>query len=216
MDIVELIKSRRSIRKFKPDRVSREVICSILDLASWAPSAHNAQPWRCIVIDNEEVKAKLAREMGKAWLSDMLKDNVPKDKAEEIVKIESWERITKSPIVIIVCLTMEDMHKYPDGRRQKAEYLMGVQSVATYIQNLLLLAHHHGLGACWVCAPLFCQNAVRKALGLPWKTEPQAMIIMGYADEKPKPPPRKGLNEICSFNLRPKTKKCVKSSPSLK
>ncbi len=203
MDVVELMKTRRSVRKFKPDRISREVVCSIIDLARWAPSAHNAQPWRCIVIDDEDVKAKLACEMGKAWLSDMLKDNVPKDKAEEIVRIESWERITKSPIVIIVCLTMEDMHKYPDGRRRRAEYLMGVQSVAAYIQSLLLLAHHYGLGACWVCAPLFCPNAVRKALGLPWKMEPQAMITMGYADEEPKPPPRKGLNEICSFNFWP-------------
>jgi coenzyme F420-0:L-glutamate ligase/coenzyme F420-1:gamma-L-glutamate ligase len=204
LDVVEWVKSRRSIRKFKPAEVSRDIIKSILDLARWAPSAHNAQPWRCIVIDDEKVKARLASEMGKAWLSDMLRDGVPKDKAEEIVKLESWERITKSPIVIIMCLTMEDMHKYPDNRRRKAEYLMGVQSVAAYIQNLLLLAHYYGLGACWVCAPLFCQKTVRKALGLPRKIEPQAMITVGYADEKPSPPPRKELNEICAFNSWPK------------
>jgi nitroreductase len=96
---------------------------------------------------------------------------------------------------------MEDMHKYPDRRRQRAEYLMGVQSAAVYIQNLLLLAHYYGLGTCWVCAPLFCQNAVRKALGLPREIEPQAMVIMGYAAEKPKPPPRKPLEAFSKFNF---------------
>lgn len=201
LDVVELVKARRSIRKFKPNNVSRDIVNSILDLSRWAPSAHNAQPWRCIVIDDEKVKERLAKAMGEAWLLDLIKDGVPKEKAEEIVRLKSWERVTKSPIVIIVCLTMEDMHKYPDKKRQKAEYLMGVQSVAAYIQTLLLLAHYYGLGACWICAPLFCQKAVRKALGLPRKMEPQAMIIMGYVDEKPQPPPRKELKEICSFNL---------------
>jgi len=201
LDAVTLVKTRRSIRKFKPLAVSREVIYSILNLAMWAPSAHNAQPWRCIVIDDNQVKVKLAEEMGRAWLSDMLSDGVAKEKAKEIIRLESWERVTKSPIVIVVCLTMEDMHKYPDKRRQRAEYLMGVQSVAAFIQTLLLSAHYHGLGACWVCAPLFCTSAVRKVLGLPKNIEPQAMITIGYADEKPTPPPRKELKDICFFNL---------------
>jgi hypothetical protein len=52
------------------------------------------------VIDNENVKKRLASEMGRAWLSDMFKDGVPKDKAEEIVRVESWERITKVPSLL--------------------------------------------------------------------------------------------------------------------
>jgi len=200
LDLIEAVKKRRSVRRFKPKRVPRNIISAILDLARWAPSAHNAQPWRLMVIDDDEVKRKLAREMGRAWLSDLEKDGVPREEAEKIVRVESWERITKSPVVIIACLTMEDMHKYPDRRRRRAEYLMAVQSVAAYVQNLLLLAHNEGLGACWICAPLFCQEAVRRVLGLPKSIEPQAMIIMGYADEKPKTPPRKPLTEICAFN----------------
>jgi F420 biosynthesis protein FbiB-like protein len=153
------------------------------------------------VIDDEEIKKKLAYEMGKAWLSDMLANGVPKYKAEEMVKQESWDRIARSPIVVIACLTMEDMHKYPDLRRKRAEYVMGVQSVVAYIQTMLLVAYHYNLGACWICAPLFCKNIVRKVLDLPRKLEPQAMIIMGYADEEPLPPPRKPLDEICVFNI---------------
>lgn len=201
MDIIQLVKSRRSIRRFKHIKVPRGLIRTIMDLARWAPSAHNAQPWRFIVIDDDDVKRKLATEMGKAWLSDMHKDGVPRDEAERIVKLESWDRITKSPVIVVACLTMEDMHRYPDLKRQKAEYVMTVQSVAAYIQTLLLIAHHHGLGACWICAPLFCQDAVRKVLGLPRKLEPQAMIILGYTEEERSPPPRKSLDEICVFNL---------------
>lgn len=201
MNTVELLKSRRSIRKYKPAKVPREIVESILDLAQWAPSAHNSQPWRCIIIEDENVKAKLANAMGSAWFSDLLRDGVPEKKAKEIVRIESFERIMKSPIIVIVCLTMEDMHKYPDRKRRKAEYVMGVQSVAAYIQNLLLSAHYYGLGACWVCAPLFCQNTVGKILGLPREIEPQAMITMGYADERPLPPSRRGLSQICTFNF---------------
>lgn len=200
LNFAQLVKSRRSIRRFKSAKIPRHVIRSILDLARWAPSAHNAQPWRLIVIDDEHVKKKLAEEMSEAWLSDMQKDEVPKDEAEKTVKIESWDRITKSPVVIIVCLTMEEMHKYPDPKRRKAEYTMAVQSTAAYIQNLLLIAHLYRLGACWICAPLFCQKTVRKILGLPKNFEPQAMIIMGYADEQPQPPPRKSLDQICAFN----------------
>jgi coenzyme F420-0:L-glutamate ligase/coenzyme F420-1:gamma-L-glutamate ligase len=200
LDVTQLVKSRRSIRRFKAAKVSHDVIHAVMDLAMWAPSAHNAQPWRFVVIDDGEVKRNLAAEMGKAWLSDMLRDGVPRDKAEGM-RLDSCDRITRSPVVAVACLSMEDMHRYPDSRRRKAEYVMAVQSVAAYIQTLLLIARYYKLGACWMCAPLFCRNTVRKVLGLPKKLEPQAMIIMGYADEKPSPPPRKTLDEVCAFNI---------------
>jgi nitroreductase len=97
---------------------------------------------------------------------------------------------------------MEDMHKYPDRKRRRAEYLMGVQSVAAYIQTLLLSAHYYGLGACWVCAPLFCPNVVKEVLGLLRNIEPQAMITIGYANEKPAPRPRKELKDVCFFHSK--------------
>lgn len=200
MELTQVITSRRSIRKFKPQRVPRDVIHSILDLARWAPSAHNAQPWRLIVIDDDEVKGKLAVEVGKVWLSDMLKDGVNRDEAETLVKLRTWNRITNSPVVIIACLDTNHVRKFSDARRQRAEYLMAVQSVAAYIQTLLLTAYDHELGACWLCTPLFCQSAVRSALSLPEAFEPQAMIIIGLSDEKPTPPERKALDEFFTLN----------------
>ena len=172
----------------------------MLKLALWAPSAHNAQPWRITVVDDEAVKERLAKEMGRAWLSDMRRDGVPEDKVKNIVKLETLDRITKSPVVILVCLTMETMHSYPDSRRREAEHTMAVQSVAAFVQTLLLSAHYHGLGACWNCGPLFCKEAVKKALGLPQKLEPQAMIILGYPNDRARSSSRKSLAEICKFN----------------
>jgi F420 biosynthesis protein FbiB-like protein len=200
LELTQAITSRRSIRKFKPRKIPRNIIRSILDLAKWAPSAHNAQPWHLIVIENDKVKAKLAMEIGKVWLSDMEKDGVARNEAKERVKLKTWNRITTSPIVIIVCIDKNNVRKFLDSRRRKAEYLMAVQSVAAYIQTLLLVASAYELGACWLCTPLFCQSALGKVLGLPKTFEPQAMIIIGLPDEKPPPPRRKPLEEFCTFS----------------
>ena len=155
------------------------------------------------MIDDDEVKGKLAVEMGSVWLSDMLKDGVSRGEAETLVKLRTWNRITNSPLVMIACLDTNDVRKFSDARRQRAEYLMAVQSVAAYIQTLLLTAYDHELGACWLCTPLFCQSAVRKVLSLPETFEPQAMIMIGIPDEKPFPPERKALDEFFTLNRWP-------------
>jgi nitroreductase len=74
---------------------------------------------------------------------------------------------------------MRDLDRYADERRSNAEYIMAVQATATAVQNMLLLAHARGLGACWMCAPLFCPEAVRAGLHLPQDWEPQALVTLG-------------------------------------
>jgi nitroreductase len=78
---------------------------------------------------------------------------------------------------------MIDMDEYPDERRQHNEYLMAVQSTAMAGQNLLLAAYAHGLGACWLCAPLFAPEVVRTALALADDWLPQGAITLGYPAE---------------------------------
>jgi Nitroreductase len=95
----------------------------------------------------------------------------------------SIARITGAPVVIVLCLSMTDMDRYPDEQRAANEWLMAVQSTAMAGQNLLLAAHMAGLGACWLCAPLFCPEIVRAALDLPMDWQPQSLITLGYADE---------------------------------
>lgn len=195
MNVLNLFRSRRSIRKYSTKEVSNRVLLRILEAARWAPSAHNAQPWHFITVREPAVKRELAEAMASRWNRDMSKNGVPEEKRDGLVK-KSVERFTKAPIVVVACLTMEDMDRYPDRRRQKIEYTMAVQSVAAAVENMLLAAYAEGLGSCWFCAPLFCGSAVRRVLKIPTHVKPQALITMGYPISKPPPPSRKPLGEM--------------------
>ena len=195
----DFFKNRRSIRAYSSDGVSTDVLLGVLEAAAWAPSAHNAQPWRFIVITDITVKRELAEAMASSWDADLSLDGVSTEKRASLIRT-SAERFTKAPVVIIVCLTMENMDNYPDNRRRKIEQVMAVQSVAAAIENMLLAAHAQGLGSCWYCAPLFCQDAVRETLKIPHFIEPQALITLGYPVEWPKPTQRKAVDEITYQN----------------
>lgn len=185
MDSVELthFKERRSVRHYRPDPVPGELVERLLEAAIWAPSAHNRQPWRFAVITGRSLKERLALAMGKQLRADLSADGVPEAAIEKDVR-RSYERITAAPALILVSLTMTDMHVYPDQRRQRNEYLMAAQSTAMAGQNLLLAAHALGLGACWMCAPLFCPEVVRETLVLPGDWQPQGLVTVGYPAEE--------------------------------
>jgi nitroreductase len=91
---------------------------------------------------------------------------------------------------------MEDMDNYPDPERQAAEHLMAVQGVAMAVNNILVAAHAAGLGACWMCAPLFCSDAVVQAVDAPQQWQAQALLTLGYPASKGKPPLRRPLSEV--------------------
>lgn len=195
--LLEAILARQSIREFRSEPPPLELVLRVLEAAIRAPNAHNAQPWHFIIILREEVKARLVEAMADAWRRDLRElDGLEEAKIERIVRLESYERIGRAPCLILACLDMGRMDRYEDERRQRAEYIMGVQSVAAAIENLLLAAHALGLGACWLCAPLFCQEAVRRVLGIPEGIEPQALIILGYPAERPPRRPRRPLSEV--------------------
>jgi coenzyme F420-0:L-glutamate ligase / coenzyme F420-1:gamma-L-glutamate ligase len=177
-DLQDLLQTRRSIRRYTADPVPAEVIERLLTAAVWAPSAHNRQPWRFATITTPEAKTRLAQAMGDRLRADRLADGDPAGVVEADAS-RSLARIAGAPVVVVVCLTLADMDHYPDARRAQAEYLMAVQSVAMAVQNLLLAAHSEGLGACWMCAPLFCGDAVRDSLDLPSDWQPQALVTLG-------------------------------------
>jgi F420 biosynthesis protein FbiB-like protein len=174
--------SRRSIRRYRPDPVPRQMIEQLIEGATWAPSAHNRQPWRFAVTTSEATKEALARAMGARLRSDLEADGV----SEALIAKDtqrSYERITGAPCLIVVCLTLVNMDTYPDERRQQLEFLMAAQSTAMAGQNLLLGAAASGLGACWMCAPLFAPDVVKDVLTLPDDWQPQGMITLGYPAE---------------------------------
>lgn len=180
--LLEAITSRRSIRRYRPDTVPQLVIETVLTAATWAASAHNRQPWRFCVIQSAEHKERLARAMGNRLRRDLEADGT----SEEVIAADtgrSYSRITSAPVLIALCLSLVDMDHYPDARRNDKEFIMAVQSTAMAGQNLLLAAHDQGLGACWMCAPLFCPDVVSAALDLPADWQPQALITLGYPAE---------------------------------
>lgn len=196
---IDFLKNRRSIHEYTSRVVSESVLNKVLEAATWAPSAHNSQPWRFIVVKDSALKMKLARAMATNWKRDLAKDGVSEKDRENLTRA-SVERFSNAPIIIVPCLTMTEMHHYPDKRRQKIEFIMGVQSVAAAVENMLLAAHAVGLGSCWFCAPLFCPETVRKVLNIPSGIEPQALITLGYPASRPEPPLRKSLKEILHLN----------------
>ncbi|HZS83946.1 MAG TPA: nitroreductase family protein [Stellaceae bacterium] len=190
----ELVSGRRSIRRYGPAPVPAAVLRRILTAACWAPSAHNRQPWRFAVLTAFAEKDRLSRAMGERLRADRLADGDPREAVERDVA-RSYARITEAPCVIIIALDMADMDRYPD-KRQRAEHMMAVQSTAMATQNLLLAAHAEGLGACWMCAPLFCPQTVAEALDLPKGWQPQALVTLGAPAEPGKPPSRRALENV--------------------
>jgi F420 biosynthesis protein FbiB-like protein len=188
----DLARARRSIRRYTDQPVAREMVTRLLDAARWAPSAHNRQPWRFVTLASAVSKRAVAEAMAARLRADRLADGDPLDAVDADAN-RSRARISTAPVVIVLCLTLLDMDAYPDARRRRAEYLMAVQSVAMAAQNLLLAAHAEGLGACWMCAPLFCPETVQAALDLPADWEPQALITLGYPANEGQPASRKEL-----------------------
>jgi len=181
--LLDAIFARRSIRRYLDRPVPRALVEQALTAAIWAPSAHNRQPWRFAVVETGAMQERLARAMGDRLRADLTADGVPADAIEKDAA-RSYARMTGAPVVVVLCLSLVDMDAYPDERRSRNEYLMAVQSAAMAGQNFLLAASALGLGACWLCAPLFVPDVVRGVLALPDDWQPQALLTLGYPGEQ--------------------------------
>ena len=197
-DLHDFLRSRRSIRRFRPDPAPAAVIRRILETAIYAPSAHNDQPWRFAVVTDLSVKARLAEAMAADFRRDLEKEGLPE--ADIAARLErSRRRIQEAPVVVILCMDATGMNNYPDPKRQQAEMTMAVQSTALAGLQLLLAVHAEGLGGVWTCGPLFTPETVRAALDLPATWQPQAMLFIGYPAESPSIPERKPLEQVALF-----------------
>ena len=189
---------RRSIRRYLKIAIPQATIENLIAAAVTAPSAHNRQPWRFVVVRTEAAKTRLAHAMGNKLRADRRGDG-DVDETVEADVARSFARMTGAAALVLVCLTMADMDVYRDQQRNHAEYLMTVQSAAMAGQNLLLAATAAGLGACWLCAPIFCSDIVSETLKLPTDWQPQGMITLGYPADAGKPYRRRPLLDVTRF-----------------
>jgi len=189
------LKGRRSVRKYRPDPVPDKDLAAILEAARWAPSPHNSEPWRFVVLRTRGAKERLAAAMGQRWVQDLAGDGWTAEAIERELRV-SRRRITEAPIVVVACLVDEGLDQYPDPKRQLAEQLMAAHSLGAAVQNVMVGAYARGLGTCWMCAPLFCPEVVLEALGLPADFKPQGLITLGYPVAWPEARERRPMPEL--------------------
>jgi len=181
VELKDAILNRRSIRKFKDRKISKEKIEELLKLAMWAPSGMNRQNWYFIVIKDEK-KEKLIEISREAFDSFILKSlKIVFKNGEGIIRAseEFFSTLGNAPMVICAYRT-----KTVEGE------LTDIQSVAAVIENLLLLLYEAGLGGCWMTGPVHLENAINELLGVE-DMKLQALIPIGVPDILPPSPRRK-------------------------
>ena len=174
MDFLKLVRQRRSVRKYSPKPVPREIIDRCLEAARLAPSACNSQPWSFIVVDEEKCKNRLAE--------------------EAFSGAYSMNAFAKSAPVLIVVVTERSGYIARLGG-----YFKGVQysliDIGIACEHLILQAEEDGLGTCWL--GWFNEKAVKKALDLPNDKKVDIIISMGYpVEQEYRDKNRKPLDEI--------------------
>jgi PPOX class probable F420-dependent enzyme len=197
--LLDAVRGRRSVRQYLPLEVPEELVDRVLEAARWAPSPHGRQPWRFAVIRQAETKTRLADAMGEEWRNNLEMDG----QAPEVVERRldgSRRRLLEAPVLVLLCLYLEDLDTYPDEGRQAGETTMAVQSLGAAAQNALLAAYDSGLDAGWMCAPLFCPEKVTEALGLDPALVPHALLTLGFAaGDPPKRRGRRPLDELVVY-----------------
>jgi F420 biosynthesis protein FbiB-like protein len=193
--LLSIIRGRRSVRRYRPDPLDPATLRLLIEAAGWSPSPHGRQPYRFAVLTTADARMRLAAAMGARWQDQLALDGQP---AEVVAKrlANSHERIRTAPAIIVPCLYLCDLDQYPDAERQAAETTMAIQSLGCAVQNMLLLAYGLGLDSGWMCAPLFCPDAVQSALGLAADVIPHALITLGYAAAEPQRRPRRAVDEL--------------------
>jgi nitroreductase len=180
MELYEAIKGRRSIRRFKPDAVPKEVLCRVLEMAIWAPSGMNLQNWYFLVVAGER-KDALVNLASKSYgfiepvLKEVFAERPPVVEATK----KFFSRLGGAPVIVFA---------YYEPTKERPE--TSLQTVAAAIQNLLLAAHAEGLGTCWMTGPVHVADQINAFLDIRDKTL-VAVVPIGYPDESPPAPKRK-------------------------
>ncbi|RQD76777.1 MAG: nitroreductase [Candidatus Syntrophonatronum acetioxidans] len=163
----EVVNTRKSVRKYRPDPVDRQVLTKVLEVARKAPSWKNLQCWRYILVEGEGTREKLAEALPSAN--------------------PARKGIVQAPLTVVLCANPEE-----SGVSQGKEYYLVDAGIT--MEHLVLAAAAQGLGTCWVA--WFQEEPVKELLGIPDPYRVVAMTPLGYPAQEPKEQPRKELSEI--------------------
>ncbi len=182
--LLNFLRTRRTVRTFRPEPISSEIIAEMLRVAVLAPSAHNLQPWRFVLLESEASRRRLAEALVTALRRDMQAQGAPESAIEARVS-RSRRRLMEVPLAILLC-----RDRAARRAETQEEEIMGIQSVAAAGLQLLLAAHAFGLGGNWICWPLYAPAETCQALDLPTDWQPEALFFFGYPAETPVMPER--------------------------
>ena len=178
MELTEAIRKRRSVRRYRDEEVSGELLKEILETACWAPSAENEQPWYYVALTSAEAQRELRTTMERV-ADDMkvhLEELLPRHPRIVGQTTEFLRRLGGAPVCILVFL-QED---YGPLRETMLE------STAASIQTMLLAAYERGLGTCWINAAtnLGYGPALQERYA-PDKGELVSLVTLGYPERTP-------------------------------
>ncbi|MHA1974942.1 MAG: nitroreductase family protein [Candidatus Hodarchaeales archaeon] len=170
MELLELIKKRRSVRSYKSDEIADEDIQTLLEAARWAPSAGNRQPVEIIIVKSPEQKGLLVK------------------------NALNQKFIQEAPVVLVVC---SDLERSSSRYGERGSSLYAIQDAAAATQNILLTATAMGYGTVWIGA--FDESGVSETLKLPSNIRPLAIIPIGRPAKIGSPPTRREVKELIHY-----------------
>ena len=177
MELDKTIKGRRSIRKYRDEDIPYSVIEELLDLARYAPSSMDGQPWYFIVVRNDETKRRLAEIKNK---------HCPLEK-----RMYKADFLQNAPVVVVVCVDR--------GR----SFNRAVENAVLATANIMLGAYGRGLGSVYMSAyrgdDLSISDEIRQTLDIPENVDPITMVPLGYPDETPKPKIVRPFDEVVFY-----------------
>ncbi|MEE9605287.1 MAG: nitroreductase family protein [Candidatus Scalindua sp.] len=198
MDVCEAIKKRRSIRKFKPDPIPEEKIRLLLESARLAPSGTNTQPWRFIVVKDDDTKKKLQEAAHNqrhvrrapviiACCADLKAFTEFPKRVDELIKSGALPERTRDVFVPY-------LRKGTDTVTKQGLVMAAAVNVSIAVEHMVLRAVELGLGTCWV--RWYDDDKIKKILGIPEFVEVMALLPVGIPDEDPEPRPRLSIDKI--------------------
>ena len=195
MPLDEAMRTQRAIRRLRSDPVDDGLVLGLIELALKAPTGSNAQNWQFVVVRDPAVKARLARLNRMAWnlyggIGRRLYRN--DERMGKILKAVQWQadHFEEVPVIVVACL----QGWFPLFPRIVPASSYG--SIFPSVQNLLLAARAAGLGAALITLPLWNTFAARRALGLPWRVTPCAVVPMGWPRGRYGPTTRRPVGDV--------------------
>lgn len=178
----KILAGRRSIRRYLPAPVEPEKLRACLEAARIAPSAHNVQPWRFIVVDEPGLKDRLA--------------------AGAFSGIYSGSKFAaKAPVILVLLARPGNAAVRLGAKIQGVPFYLVDMGIAG--EHVVLQAQELGLATCWM--GWFDYRKARKVLNIPRAFKIVAMMPLGYAETRPvREPPRRRFEEIAVVNRAPK------------